>query len=284
MSETLIVNTAWLQEHLHDANLRIVDIRGHVAPPTDPQPHYFNHRADYDISHIAGAVFIDWVREITDPDDPQHAQLAKPNRFAQAMSRAGIGNDTFVVAYDDAQGMFAARLWLALNYYGHSHVAVLDGGWQKWLTEQAPVTDTIPAISLSQFDAKVQPNWVKSANDVFAVTNGTHEAKLLDARSPAEFQGQVSRARRKGHIPGALSLPRTALMQPDGTLLPAEALRTQFASLGVNDSSSNIICYCNGGVSASYELLALRRAGFKNSTVYDGSWKEWGNDDTRPIE
>src|SRR5690242_9026350 len=117
MSENVLVSTEWLQAHLNDANLRIVDIRGHVLPASQPTPHYFNHAEDYVKSHIPGAVFIDWVKEITDPNDPRHAQIAQPERYSEAMRRAGIGDETFVVAYDDAAGMFAARLWWSLNYY-----------------------------------------------------------------------------------------------------------------------------------------------------------------------
>src|SRR5215213_4402399 len=129
MSENVIVSTEWLHEHLNDQNLRIIDIRGHVLPASQPMPHYFNHEDDYRKSHIPGAVFVDWVNEITDPADPRHAQIAPPERYAEAMSRHGIGDGTLVVAYDDAAGMFAARLWWSLSYYGHTNVVVLDGGW-----------------------------------------------------------------------------------------------------------------------------------------------------------
>src|SRR5512147_2503964 len=99
MSENLLVPTDWLYQHLQQPNLRIVDIRGHVLPASQPLPHYFNHRNDYTKSHIPGAVFVDWVHEITDPGDPRHAQIAKPERFAAPMCRHGIGPDTFVVTY-----------------------------------------------------------------------------------------------------------------------------------------------------------------------------------------
>jgi thiosulfate/3-mercaptopyruvate sulfurtransferase len=255
-----------------------------VAPPTDPLPHYFNHRADYDLSHIPGAAFVDWVREITDPDDPHHAQIAKPDRYAAAMSRAGIAENSFVVAYDDAQGMFAARLWWSLNYYGHTQVAVLDGGWQKWLAEGRPVTSAASAIPPTPFVARPRPEWKRTAAQVLHNLPAFAEGQklLLDARSPAEFGGQASRAKRAGHIPGASNLPRTALNNPDGTLLPADQLRAKFEALGVREDSE-VVTYCNGGVSASYALLALRIAGFGNSANYDGSWKEWGNDETKPM-
>ncbi len=281
MAEHLLVTTDWLQARLNDDHIRIVDIRGHVIPPTEPPPHYFNHYDDYVKAHIPGAVFVDWVHEITDPADPRHARIAPPERFAAVMGRCGIGDDTFVVAYDDAASMFAARLWWALNYYGHARVAVLDGGWNKWVTEGRPVTAAVPAIAPAHFTPRPQPAWIRTGDQVMAGLGS--QTKLVDVRSPQEFNGEQSRARRAGHIPGAVNLPRPLLTAPDGMLLPPETLRARFAQVGVDGSAPEIVTYCNAGVSASLGLLALRVAGFANSAVYDGSWKEWGNDDSRPI-
>lgn len=278
----LLVSTEWLADHLNDPDLRIVDIRGHVAPATEPPPHYFNHRDDYLKSHIPGAVFIDWVHEITDPDDPRHAQIAKAERYAGVMSRNGIGTDTFVVAYDDANGMMAARLWWSLNYYGHTRVAVLDGGWQKWIAENLPTTAEIPTLESTVFTPQVNPTIYRNAAQVSEKLHT--DTVLLDVRSPAEFRGEASRAERKGHIPGAVNRSRHDLLQPDGTMLSPEALRVKFAEQGITADTPEIIVYCNGGVSASYGMLALKRAGIKNGAMYDGSWKDWGNNPNLPIE
>lgn len=283
MTAHLLVTTQWLHDHLSDPNLRIVDIRGHVIPASEPLPHYFNHREDYIKSHIPGAVFVDWVHEITDPNDPRHATIAQPDRYEAFASRIGIGPDTFVVAYDDADGMFAARLWWSLNYYGHEQVAVLDGGWNKWTAENRPITDQVPHISPGQFRAHSNPNLHRSGEQILAGL-GTSERVLLDVRSEPEFTGKMARAKRKGHIPGAVNLPRPMMVAPDHTLLPPDQLRALFAQHGIDSDSPEIVTYCNGGVSASYGLLALKVAGFENVALYDGSWKEWGNDDSKPIE
>jgi len=282
MSETLIVSTEWLGAHLDDPNLRIVDIRGHVIPATETPPHYFNHYQDYLKSHIPGAVFVDWVHEITDPDDPRHAPIAKPERFAAAMSRAGIGPEPFVVTYDDAKGMFAARLWWGLNYYGHHNVAVLDGGWIKWVAEKHPVTAETPAVQPSQFVPRTNPAWRRTGDQVLKALHSP--VRLVDMRGREEYDGQSSRARRKGHIPGAVNCPRTDLVTADETLLPPDKLREKFAAIGVDESAPEVVTYCNAGVSASFGLLALKVAGLDNGTMYDGSWKDWGNDDSKPIE
>ncbi|MEO8607046.1 MAG: sulfurtransferase [Chloroflexota bacterium] len=282
MSDQLLVTTDWLAQHLSDKNLRIVDIRGHVLPANQPMPHYFNHHDDYLKSHIPGAVFVDWVHEITDPADPRHAQIAKPERYAAVMSKNGISGDTFVVAYDDASGMFAARLWWSLNYYGHTQVAVLDGGWQKWVAEGRPTTAEIPTIAAASFTARPNPAIYRNAEQIADVLQSS--AKLLDVRTPAEFAGMASRAKRKGHIPGAVNRSRQDLVQADGTMLPADQLRVKFAENGITAATPEVVVYCNGGVSASYGLLALKVAGLEQGAVYDGSWKDWGNNEDLPIE
>ncbi|MBI1277324.1 MAG: sulfurtransferase [Anaerolineaceae bacterium] len=277
-----LVSTQWLQDHLHDTNLRIVDIRGHVLPASQPTPHYFNHQDDYEKSHIPGAVFIDWVNEITDPADPRHAQIAKSERYAEVMSRNGIDENTFVVAYDDASGMFAARLWWSLNYYGHEKVVVLDGGWNKWIAEERPVTADIPNIYRKTFVTHPDRSLYRNADDVLAKLNTS--TKLMDVRTPEEFRGDYARASRTGHIPGAVNQPRTVLINPDGTILAPDQLRAKLGAIGINQDTPEVIVYCNGGVSASYGLLALQVAGFNNGAVYDGSWKDWGNDNSKPLE
>lgn len=277
-----LVSTQWLHDHLHDSNLRVIDIRGHVLPAGAPLPHYYSHRADYDANHIPGALFVDWTRDITDPDSPNGTQIARPDVYAALMSRLGVGADTFVVAYDDAGGMLAARLWWTLNVYGHTQAAVLDGGWTKWTAENRPVTAEVPDVTPAIFTPRYDPTLRRTIDQVQAALEKQSTA-LLDVRTVEEFTGQTSRARRMGHIPGALNFPRAQMLAPDSTLLPLERLRARFTELKLNNHDGEIIVYCNSGASASFGLLALRAAGITNATVYDGSWKEWGNDEARPI-
>lgn len=272
----MLVSTQWLADHLNDDNLRVMDIRGHVIPASEPPPHYFSHRAEYEQDHIPGAVFVDWVRDITDPDSPNGTQIAKPAVYARLMSRLGVGPETMVIAYDDANGMFAARLWWSLHHYGHKQVAVLDGGWDKWIAEDRPVTAAIPEIAPANFTPFPNSAIRRTIEEV-----ATSNAQLLDVRSADEFAGKISRVQRAGHIPGAINLPRKSLLNADGTLQSVDNLHQRFASL---DPEREVIVYCNAGVSASYGMLALLQAGFTQVAVYDGSWKEWGSDESRPIE
>lgn len=282
MNASPVVSTEWLEAHLHDKNLRVIDVRGHVLPASEPPPHYFSHYAEYSESHLPGAVFVDWVTDLTNPESPNKTQIATPEAFSELMSTLGIDENIFVVAYDDASGMFSARMWWALNYYGHTKVAILDGGWQKWLAEGRPITREMPIISKATFIPRPDESIRRTIDEVS--TNLNSNVQLLDVRSIGEFEGQVSRAKRKGHIPNAINLPRKQLLDTNGQLLPLEALREKFDAVGLNTSDQPIVVYCNGGVSATYGMLALRMAGVHNVAVYDGSWKEWGNDDSKPIE
>ena len=134
-----LVTTDWLQQHLRDPGLRVVDIRGSVTTrPLEPGVEEATYRGapdEYLAGHIPGAVYVDWTRDIVDPDDPVPAQVAPPDRFAEAMSDRGVGDATHVVAVDHMGGQFATRLWWALTYYGHDAVSVLDGGWNRWVEE-----------------------------------------------------------------------------------------------------------------------------------------------------
>jgi thiosulfate/3-mercaptopyruvate sulfurtransferase len=225
-------------------------------------------------------VFVDWTHDIVDPAS-RSQDIASAERYAALMGELGIDEHKLVVAYDDAGGMFAARLWWTLRYYGHEAVAVLDGGWQKWVAENRPITAEKPIITPTTFTPRPQPALYRTATDI--LQRGA-EVQVVDVRTPEEFAGKASRAARKGHIPGALNLPRMQLLAQDGTLLPVEQLRTLFVNAGIQLDAPDIITYCNGGVSASYGLLALKAAGAAHVSVYDGSWKDWGNDDSKPLE
>ncbi|MGB7338128.1 MAG: sulfurtransferase [Phototrophicaceae bacterium] len=274
----LIVSPQWLNEHLQDDNLRIVDIRGRVLPASEPAPHYFSHHEDYMASHIPNAVFVDWTTDIVEPESATY-DVANPERYAILMGRLGIGDDTQVIVYDDASGMFAARFWWTLQYYGHENVAVLDGGWQAWQANHYPTSSNVPQVESALFTPRVNTALVAMRADIEAGVQ-----HLLDVRSPAEYVGTTSRARRKGHIPQAMNASRKIFLTEEGTLKSPDELKQIFAERGITDSSDDVVIYCNSGVSASYGLLALRMAGITTGRVYDSSWKEWGNTDDTPIE
>ena len=284
-----LAQTAWLQEHLDDPGLRVVDVRGRVKK-TDlgggrQGAEYLPARGEYDESHVPGAVFVDWTRDITDPDDPVPAQISPPGRFAELMGSLGIGDDTHVVVYDHAGGQFATRLWWALTLYGHDRVSVLDGGWNKWAAEDRPVTTEVPDPAPTTFTPRPRTGWRKEAGEVLAASEAG-DALVLDARDEGQFTGAVTRGDgRPGHIPGARHLHADGLFGPDGTFLSDEELEEKLRGAGVSgDRGAPVVAYCNGGVAATVPLFALHRLGYHNLSNYDGSWNEWGAREDLPAE
>ena len=284
-----LVTTDWLQGHLEDPNLRVVDIRGYVEK-TDlgggrQRADYLPAREEYEASHVPGAVFVDWTRDITDPDDPVPAQISPPDRFADLMGSLGIGDDTHVVVYDHAGGQFATRLWWALTLYGHDRTSVLDGGWNKWTAEGRPTTDELPGPAPATFTPQTRSGWRKEAEEVLAAGR-TGEALVLDARDEGQYTGAVTRGGgRPGHVPGAKHLHADGLFGPDGTFLSDEELEERLRAAGVpEDREAPVVAYCNGGVAATVPLFALHRLGYRNLANYDGSWNEWGVREDLPAE
>ena len=283
----VVVSTDWLAAHLTEAAggaLRIIDIRGKVLPPGS-KPRYVPKRQDYDASHIPGAVFVDWTRDIVDVDDPVPVQIAQPDAFAAKMSELGVGEGTLVVAYDDYDHIFAGRLAWALRYYGHDDVVVLDGGWSRWVAERRATTSDVPVHAPARFTAHPRQPLRRSADEV-ARAVGDGQVLLIDARPPDQYAGAVSAAGRGGHIPGARNVPYARLVDPQtGRFLPEAELARAFADAGIDVARlpREVVVYCNGGVSCTVPQNALRMLGRDDVAVYDGSWNEWGNDAARPV-
>ncbi|HMQ33728.1 MAG TPA: sulfurtransferase [Chloroflexaceae bacterium] len=286
LPEGPLVSTEWLAANLGHPQLRVVDMRGKVLPPTEPKPHYFARREDYEAGHIPGAVYLDWTRDIVDLDDPVLVQVAPPEKIARVLGGLGIGDDSVVVAYDDWYSMYAGRLLWVLRYYGFERARVLNGGLVKWLAEGRPLTAEAPTHPPAAFTPRPQPHLRKDADQVLAALGG--DALLIDARSPKEYRGEESRAARGGHIPGAVNVFYQGLLSPDDhTYASPEELRARFAAAGVNLGGlgeREVVAYCNGGVSATPAALAFELATGRRAALYDGSWNEWGNDEGRPLE
>ena len=284
----LLVETSWLAEHLNDPQIRIVDMRGYVRTVEHDGVQdalYIGAPDEYARGHIPGAVYIDWSSDIVDLDDTVEAQIAPPARFAEVLGNLGIGDQHLVVAYDaHPTSQFATRLWWALKYYGHKRVVVLNGGLAKWQSEGRPLVESIPVYPAATFTPAIQVRLRATAVEVLSQL-GQEDAVLIDARDRGQFSGAIARGHgRRGHIPGALSIPREEVIDPaTGTFRSNEELTQLFSKAGVQPEQK-IVAYCNGGVAATTILFSLALLGYDNLTNYDGSWNEWGSRQDLPIE
>jgi thiosulfate/3-mercaptopyruvate sulfurtransferase len=282
-----LVSADWLAAHLDDPHVRILDIRGYVHHIDDGEGNmevvYAAAPEEYAAGHIPGAAYVDWTTDITDPDDPVPIQIAPPARFAAWASRVGIGDNTHVVIYDHQGTTLATRLWWCFTYYGHDTVSVLNGGWKKWSVEGRPTTTDIPTIPPATFTPRTRPALRKTIDEVTVISKD-HSARLIDARPHDQYAGAVVRSGRAGHIPGAVSLPATTLIDPKtGMWKRDDELAAIVRDAGVTGDEP-IVAYCGGGVAATGVLFALHRTGHRTWANYDGSWNEYGPRTDLPAE
>lgn len=270
------VSTDWLAANLGADDLAIVDCTAFL--PTTPR----DARAEFDAAHIPGASFLD-IAEVADKNHPAPQMLPAPAEFGSAMERLGVGRDERIVVYDNSPLRTAARGWFMFRHFGASQVAVLDGGFGKWLAEGRPVEAGPARVRLGRrFAAAAASDNVVSKADILAGT----DLEIVDARGLARFTGEEGDPRPNvaaGHIPGAKCLPMSALYRDDGTFRDAAEIARLFTDAGI-DPARPFIASCGSGVTANSLLLAARRLGGPGGKLYDGSWSEWGADPATPKE
>jgi thiosulfate/3-mercaptopyruvate sulfurtransferase len=272
-----LIETDWLQARLQEPDLRIVDARFFL-----PNEHR-DARGDYRKAHLPGAVFFD-IDAVCDPGSMLPHMLPSPTDFATTVGAMGIGNVHRVICYDDGRYMGACRAWWMFRLYGHDRVAVLNGGLPAWRAARLPLASGEEHPVPASFRAGWRAEGVADLDRVRrALDEGS--AQVVDARSPERFAGRAPEPRpglRSGHMPGAMNLPFTRLIGPDGRLLDHDALAKQFAQSGIDDARP-VITSCGSGVSAAVLLLALHLLGHEDMALYDGSWAEWGVRSDTPV-
>ena len=272
MHQTLI-SPATLYTHHTQPDWLVVDCRFSLADTTAGQ------RA-YTAAHIPHALYAHLDHDLSGPPttDTGRHPLPTSSALCELFGRMGIQPTTQVVAYDDAGGMVASRLWWMLHYMGHTRTAVLDGGWQAWQAEGYPTTAAITPRPATRFVGEPHTAWLVRLPDVPA------QPLLVDSRDADRYRGENETIDpRAGHIPGAINHPFRRNWGADGRYLPPAELRTQWAAVLGHTPPAEATFYCGSGVSACVNLLALAHAGLGHGRLYVGSWSEWSQDETRPI-
>ncbi len=237
--------------------------------------------AEYERGHLHGARFVDLDSDLAGEPGQGRGRhpLPEPAAFQAAMRAAGVGDGSSVVVYDAGGGLSAARAWWLLRYHGHGDVRLLDGGVAAWVAAGHPLTaEEVPAAG-GDFTARPPAMPVLDAGGAAELAR---TGVLLDARALERYRGEIEPIDPvAGHIPGAVSAPTTANLDPGGRFLAAADLRRRFAELGA-DGPGSVGVYCGSGVTAAHEVLALAVAGIP-AALYAGSWSEWVSDPSRPV-
>jgi thiosulfate/3-mercaptopyruvate sulfurtransferase len=273
-AKDVLVDTEWVEDHLDDANVRIVEV--------DENP------ALYAEAHIPGAIGFDWKQDL---QDPVKRDFLGPDAFGELFGSRGISNDHLIVLYGDRNNWFAAYTYWYLSYYGHDNVKLVNGPREKWIAEDRPTTTEVPSHEPTTFSAQAGDQSIRAFRDeVFSKLNS--DTKLVDVRSPQEFSGELiampgyeqEGAQRAGHIPGAASVPWAQAVREDGTFKSADDLTELYGSKGVTNGAL-IIAYCRIGERSAHTWFVLHELLGKDDVKNDdGSWTEWGNLVNVPIE
>jgi thiosulfate/3-mercaptopyruvate sulfurtransferase len=273
-----LVSADWLALHWDDPRTVVVDVRWYLQGKRGID--------EYRAGHLPSAYFLDVDRDLSSspgPGRPGRHPLPSAEHFAEVLAKIGVRSDSVVVAYDDAGGALAARLWWLLKYFGHDIGRVLEGGLQAWVDGGRPLETTVPtARPAPPLMLEPRAEMVVNKAQVKALIE-RREGVVLDARAPERYEGRVEPVdARPGHIPGAKSAPFVAnLTRPGGPFRPREELQRRYAALGVGGKKP-VVAYCGSGVTACHDLLALTIAGFDGALLYEGSWGEWAGDPALP--
>ena len=279
MTFRTLVSTDALATQLDDRSLAIVDCRFKLDDVS------WGER-EWGAGHIPHAVYAHLDRDLSGQKTGKNGRHPLPDVSALAgtLGRLGIGNDTQVVVYDQDYGMFASRLWWLLRWVGHGAVAVLDGGFAKWVAEGRPLSQEREVASRRTFEAHPRSGMTVDADEV-ARHIGDTAWRLVDSRAPERYRGEVEPIDPvAGHIPSARSHFFQRNIDQRGIFRTPEELRQGFREELGDTPSDRVVFYCGSGVQACQNLLALEHAGITGVKLYPGSWSEWLSDPTRPIE
>ena len=274
----MLITTESLAQHVHDPAWVVFDCRHDLFDLAEGERQFRE-------GHIPGAHYASIDIDLSGDKNGRNGRhpLPSPAAFTAFLARHGVSNTSTVVAYDDAGGAFAARLWWMARWIGLTNALLLDGGIPKWLAEGRALSTNVPVPLPSALRGQADPLMVWSSAEVLAHLDDPAFA-LIDARAPERYRGETEPIDPvAGHIPGALNRFYKQNLNADLTLRSATELHEEFLQLIAGNPTRNVLHQCGSGVTACMNLLAMEYAGLKGSKLYAGSWSEWVSDPARPV-
>jgi thiosulfate/3-mercaptopyruvate sulfurtransferase len=275
-----LIETGWLEAHLGDGSLRILDCTA-IAHAQNGALVVESGRSGWAHGHIPGSGFADLARDLSARDTSLPLMMPPPSQFADAMGQYGVGPGTRVVLYDRSTNIWATRVWWMLRVFGFDDASVLNGGWRKWTAEGRPLATESAIHPAAQFVARPRPGLISSKADVMAAI-GDAGTVMLNTLSREAHAGTVASYGRPGHIPGSHSVPAGSLLDSANAYRSVEELRGAFAQSGAL-KAQHVITYCGAGIAATSNAMVLTLLGMKDVAVYDGSMSEWAADPSAPL-
>ena len=279
MTYTSLIDTQTLATRLSDPDVAFVDCRFDLKDPALGE-------REYAARHVPGAVYSSLDADMSGEKTGRNGRhpLPDPAALARTFGRLGIDGSVQVVAYDQDTGIYASRFWWLLRWLGHDAVAVLDGGFAKWLHEHGPTRSGVESRVARGFAGTPRPGWVVEVDEVARVSRDGGSC-LVDARAPERFRGENETIDKVGgHIPGALNHFYKWNLTDENTFRPPAEVRDRIRESIGDVAPERVINYCGSGVTACHNLLAFEHAGLRGAKLFVGSWSEWSSDESRPVE
>ena len=277
------VSADWLEEHLADPAVAIIDVRAGFRPQPPGPSDFYSMRDEYLQGHIPGAHYLHMVDDLSDPAGSFPFTALPATKVHDLLGAMGISNDQTLIIYGSDMHVVTHRCWWSLRQAGAKKVYLMDTTYDHWVQDGRPVTGTLPNKPPCVFEAVEVPGWITRKHEVVTAIDDP-KVGLVNALSLEQFEGLGQHYGRPGRIPGSISVPAMSVIDPStGALRQRSELENVFREAGADDFES-LITYCGGGIAASTAFLALNTLGYTNVSLYDGSLLEWTKDPEAPLE